>query len=88
MTETAANARLREALALRGVRRSPTPNSWGARDDMAVEAPCDIAAEVHRGQRFRLGAFSHLNGGFIKDVTIGRCCSFARDVQIGHGFPP
>jgi acetyltransferase-like isoleucine patch superfamily enzyme len=26
--------------------------------------------------------------GFIQNVAIGRYCSFARDVQIGHGFHP
>ena len=88
MSDSAAEALFREALALRGVRWSPTPNFCGTHHDVQVEAPCDIAAEVHLHQRFRLGAFSHLNGGFIKDVTIGRYCSFARDVQIGHGFHP
>ncbi len=76
------------ALQARGVRWAPDPLFWAIHDDVQLEAPCDIAAEVHLFQRFRLGAFSHLNGGFIKDVSIGRYCSFARDVQIGHGFHP
>jgi acetyltransferase-like isoleucine patch superfamily enzyme len=76
------------ALQERGVRWAPDPLFWAIHDDVQIEAPCDIAAEIHLFQRFRLGAFSHLNGGFIKDVSIGRYCSFARDVQIGHGFHP
>lgn len=72
----------------RGVHWAPDPLFWAIHDDVRVESPCDIAAEVHLYQRFQLGAFSHLNGGFIKDVSIGRYCSFARDVQVGHGFHP
>lgn len=57
-------------------------------DDIYIEAPCAIGANIAFSQPFRLGAYSHLNGGFIKDVSIGRYCSIARDVQIGHGFHP
>jgi acetyltransferase-like isoleucine patch superfamily enzyme len=57
-------------------------------DDIVIETPCSIAAEIGWFEPFRLGAFSHLNGGFIKNVSIGRYCSFARDVQIGHGGHP
>lgn len=71
-----------------GVKLSPLPDLGVVHPGTEFEAPCDIAAEIHVSQRFRLGAFSHLNGGFVKDVSIGRYCSFARDVQIGHGFHP
>lgn len=77
-----------QALQARGVRLNPLPDLGVVHPEFEIEAPADIAAEIHVYQRFRLGAFSHLNGGFIKDVTIGRYCSFARDVQIGHGFHP
>ncbi len=57
-------------------------------DDIRIEAPSSISAEIGLFQKFALGAFSHLNGGYIKDASIGRYCSFARDVQIGHGLHP
>lgn len=76
------------ALAERGVRWSPDPLFGTIHDEIRIECPSDISAEVHLYQRFSIGAFSHLNGGFLKDVSIGRYCSFARDVQIGHGFHP
>lgn len=57
-------------------------------DDIYIEAPCAIGAYIAFSQPFRLGAYSHLNGGFIKDVSIGRYCSIERDVQFVHGFHP
>ena len=77
-----------QRLAERGIRWTQAPLLWNIHEEIRIEGPSDIAAEVHLYQPFRLGAFSHLNGGLIKDVTIGRYCSFARDVQIGHGFHP
>lgn len=52
------------------------------------EPPCAVQADVDLGTKFRIGAFSHLNGGFVMNVTIGRYCSLARDIQIGHGSHP
>jgi len=75
-------------LAEHGLRWHPPPDLHVVHPRCEIEAPADIHAEIGQFQRFRLGAFSQLNGGYIKDVTIGRYCSFARDVQIGHGFHP
>ena len=52
------------------------------------EPPVHVLSETSFDFPFSIGAFSHLNGGFIQNVTIGRYCSFARDVQIGHGNHP
>jgi chloramphenicol O-acetyltransferase type B len=52
------------------------------------EPPVHVLCETSFDFPFSIGAFSHLNGGFIQNVTIGRYCSFARDVQIGHGHHP
>lgn len=80
--------RFAQALLRHGVRWTVPPSLRNVHDEVHIEGPADIAAELHLYQPFRLGAFSHLNGGFIKDTSIGRYCSFARDVQIGHGFHP
>lgn len=71
-----------------GVRWASVPDLSNIHPECCIEVPSDISAEVHLFQKFQVGAFTHINGGFIKDVTIGRYCSFARDVQIGHGFHP
>lgn len=71
-----------------GVRWNPLPDLGNVHPECLIETPSDISAEVHLFQKFQVGAFTHINGGFIKDVTIGRYCSLARDVQIGHGFHP
>lgn len=55
---------------------------------VAFEPPVFLSAETPFRLPFRVGAFSHLNGGFIQNVSIGRYCSLARDVQIGHGTHP
>lgn len=55
---------------------------------VAFEPPVAITAELAFYRPLEIGAFSHLNGGFIQNATIGRYCSFARDVQIGHGYHP
>jgi len=77
-----------QLLAQHGLRIQPVPDLHHVHPECLIELPSDVNAEIALFQRFRLGAFSHLNGGFIKDVSIGRYCSFARDVQIGHGFHP
>ena len=64
------------------------PNVNLVHDDVLFEAPASVTAELSLAFPFRLGAFSHLNGGFIQNATIGRYCSFARDVQVGHGGHP
>lgn len=56
--------------------------------DVRFEAPCSIDIEIVPAQPLEVGAFTHINGGFIKNAKIGRYCSFARDVQIGHGSHP
>lgn len=56
--------------------------------DLYIETPASSSALLGLGYPLRIGAFSHLNGGFIQNATIGRYCSFARDVQIGHGSHP
>ena len=76
------------AMRRRGITFETTPVVSCVHPDVLIEAPSSIAATVALNEPFRLGAFSHLNGGFIKNVQIGRYCSFARDVQIGHGFHP
>lgn len=76
-----------DELARHGIRLTQIPEG-NFHPDISFEPPCDVAAEIGFFEPFHLGAFSHLNGGFIKNVTIGRYCSFARDVQIGHGAHP
>ncbi len=56
--------------------------------ETALEAPCALNAEIDLRTKIRIGAFTHINGGYITNVTIGRYCSIARDVQIGHGSHP
>lgn len=85
MNQTAA---LIERLAAKGVNITTPPIAHSLSLNLQFEPPCDIAAEISLYQKFSIGAFSHLNGGFIKDVSIGRYCSFARDIQIGHGSHP
>jgi acetyltransferase-like isoleucine patch superfamily enzyme len=53
-----------------------------------LEPPVHVFSETSFDFPFSVGAFSHLNGGFIQNVIVGRYCSFARDVQIGHGSHP
>lgn len=55
---------------------------------VSFEPPVFLNAETPFRLPFKVGAFSHLNGGFIQNVSIGRYCSLARDVQIGHGIHP
>ncbi len=81
-------ASLTARLAPVGIRFLVPPQVHALHAEIALEPPCDVAAEVNLGEKFRIGAFTSLNGGFIKDVSIGRYCSFARDVQIGHGAHP
>lgn len=71
-----------------GVLVTETPELRFLHDDLSFEPPCTVSATISLAQSFRIGAFTHLNGGYVKDVTIGRYCSFARDVQIGHGGHP
>jgi acetyltransferase-like isoleucine patch superfamily enzyme len=76
------------ALASRGVvlvHARPGPNVGCS---VLLEPPVHVFSETSFDFPFSVGAFSHLNGGFIQNVTIGRYCSFARDVQIGHGYHP
>lgn len=54
----------------------------------AFEPPLSCSAELFFDYPLSIGAFTHVNGGFIRNVSIGRYCSIARDVQIGHGFHP
>lgn len=56
--------------------------------DLHIEGPVSSSALLGLDYPLRIGAFSHLNGGFIQNATIGRYCSFARDIQIGHGCHP
>ena len=79
---------LAERLAGVGLKFQTLPDLGHLHPELHIELPADVSAEVHLYQKLRIGAFTHLNGGFIKDVSIGRYCSFARDVQIGHGFHP
>lgn len=78
-----------EELRQRGISIDVPPVcAFGVDEQVIIESPCSISIEIAASQPFILGAFSHLNGGFIKNVEIGRYCSFARDVQIGHGGHP
>jgi len=77
----------REALAVRGIRLGQMPPAI-THPDISFEPPCDIGAEIDFLKPLHVGAFSHLNGGYIRNATFGRYCSVARDVQIGHGGHP
>lgn len=57
-------------------------------DALSFEPPLSSAAELVPDYPLSIGAFTHVNGGFIRNVSIGRYCSIARDVQIGHGYHP
>jgi acetyltransferase-like isoleucine patch superfamily enzyme len=76
------------SLRRRGVAFETLPDVSRIHAEVVIEAPSSIGARVALFEPFRLGAFSHLNGGSIRNVQIGRYCSLARDVQIGHGFHP
>jgi len=56
--------------------------------NIAIETPSDVSAELGFSYELKIGAFTHINGGFIQNATIGRYCSFARDVHIGQGTHP
>lgn len=80
---------MRDALRQRGFAMDGNfVETAGSLADLRIETPTSCSALLGLSQRLHIGAFSHLNGGFIQNVTIGRYCSFARDVQIGHGSHP
>ena len=76
------------ALAARGVVLGHARRGSNVTCSVSLEPPVHVFSETPFDLPFSIGAFSHLNGGFIQNVTIGRYCSFARDVQIGHGNHP
>ncbi|NOT24477.1 MAG: CatB-related O-acetyltransferase [Acidobacteria bacterium] len=76
------------ALASHGVVLTRARRGAAAASPVRLEPPVHVCSETSFDFPFSVGAFSHLNGGFIQNVTIGRYCSFARDVQIGHGSHP
>jgi len=80
---------LRQALRKRGFSfNGVASGSFALSPELHIETPANVNAELGLTYPLRIGAFTHLNGGFIQNVTIGRYCSFARDVKIGHGFHP
>lgn len=83
------NSALRDALRKRGFAMDGNfTGAVGPSSDLRIETPASTSALLGLDHRLHIGAFSHLNGGFIQNATIGRYCSFARDVQIGHGSHP
>jgi acetyltransferase-like isoleucine patch superfamily enzyme len=83
------NSALRDALRKRGFAMDGNfTGAGGPSSDLRIETPASTNALLGLDHRLHIGAFSHLNGGFIQNATIGRYCSFARDVQIGHGSHP
>ena len=60
--------------------------------DYRFEPPCLVRRAVGSKQPFSLGAFSTVAGeaqdGMIQNVSIGRYCSIAPHVDIGHGEHP
>ena len=82
-------ATLRDVLRKRGFAMDGNfTETAGALSDLRIETPASYSALLGLDHRLHIGAFSHLNGGFIQNTTIGRYCSFARNVQIGHGSHP
>lgn len=79
---------LREALRKLGFFMDGNFTGAAVSPDLCIETPSSTNALLGLDHPLRIGAFSHLNGGFIQNATIGRYCSFARDVQIGHGRHP
>ena len=79
---------LAKKLADRGIVIKGMNGNHSIHPTLALEPPISIDAAVSLSRSLQIGAFSHLNGGFIQNVSIGRYCSLARDVQIGHGSHP
>lgn len=63
---------------------APTP----MRAEFAVEAPVVVDGVIHTDLPFRMGAFSAVYGGRLRDVAIGRYCSIAADLQTGWDDHP
>ncbi|MFC3162976.1 CatB-related O-acetyltransferase [Ciceribacter thiooxidans] len=82
------NAETQAHLAERGVWLHHRHADYYVGAKIDFEPPVAIAADLAYNFPIRIGAFSHLNGGYIQRVSIGRYCSLARDIQIGHGFHP
>lgn len=88
MSVFALNMRSQMELQTKGIWLHHPHRDYFVGASVQFEPPVSIVAELNYNFPIQVGAFSHLNGGFIQNVFIGRYCSFARDVQIGHGFHP
>lgn len=88
MTAVQLTPALRDALRKRGFFMDGNFTGAALSPDLCIETPASTNALLGLDYPLRIGAFSHLNGGFIQNATIGRYCSLARDVQIGHGRHP
>jgi acetyltransferase-like isoleucine patch superfamily enzyme len=73
---------------MHGVNITTEPDTLFIHPEVYFEPPCDIGALLTLHAPLQVGSFSHLNGGDIRNASIGRYCSFARDVQIGLGIHP
>ncbi|MBR0555147.1 CatB-related O-acetyltransferase [Ciceribacter sp. L1K23] len=88
MAKITFNQELTTALSQKGISITGAKGEVSINPHLSLEPPLSVDANVSLSSFLQIGAFSHLNGGFIQNVSIGRYCSFARDVQIGHGGHP
>jgi acetyltransferase-like isoleucine patch superfamily enzyme len=77
-----------EDMAARGIVVLSARGLRAVHPEVRFEAPVGINATVRLNTPVRIGAFTHINGGVVGTVQIGRYCSIAPGVVIGQAGHP